>query len=159
MFFAIHCLRRKDGTYARHASAFAKHQTNRSRIPCRRQNSARPSAIWPCFYGTRVPIKNLFDSLAAGETMEAFLDGFEGVSREQALAVLDLASNDLLDELGRLSTPVAIYFGISPSCDGAATGPISDRSATRWKAFMCRSLMVALPTSERPTRIAPSRAK
>ena len=56
----------------------------------------------PCFYATRVPIKNLFDSLAAGETLEEFLDGFEGVSREQALGVLDLASKDLLDDLGRL---------------------------------------------------------
>ncbi len=56
----------------------------------------------PCFYGTRVPIKNLFDSLAAGETLEDFLDGFEGVTREQALAVLDLASDDLVDDLGRL---------------------------------------------------------
>ena len=53
----------------------------------------------PCFYGMRVPIKNLFDSIAAGESWEEFLDGFEGVSREQALGVLDLASNDLLDDL------------------------------------------------------------
>ena len=53
----------------------------------------------PCFYGTRVPVKNLFDSLAAGESLEEFLDGFEGVSREQALAVLNLAGNDLLDDL------------------------------------------------------------
>lgn len=56
----------------------------------------------PCFYGTRVPIKNLFDSLAAGETMDEFLDGFEGVSREQALAVLELARNDLLTDLQTL---------------------------------------------------------
>ena len=56
----------------------------------------------PAFYGTRVPIKNLFDSLAAGETLEEFLDGFEGVSREQALAVLELASADLLADLENL---------------------------------------------------------
>jgi uncharacterized protein (DUF433 family) len=53
----------------------------------------------PCFYGTRVPIKNLFDSLAAGESLDDFLDGFEGVTREQALAVLELASEDLLSDL------------------------------------------------------------
>jgi uncharacterized protein (DUF433 family) len=35
----------------------------------------------PCFYGTRVPIKNLFDSIAAGESVDEFLDGFEGVTR------------------------------------------------------------------------------
>ena len=56
----------------------------------------------PCFYGTRVPIKNLFDSLAAGETLDEFLDGFEGVSREQASALLELAGEDLLSELEKL---------------------------------------------------------
>jgi uncharacterized protein (DUF433 family) len=61
-------------------------------------NPARVSGT-PCFYGTRVPIKNLFDSLAAGETLDEFLDGFEGVNREQAIAVLDLAGGDLLRDL------------------------------------------------------------
>ena len=53
----------------------------------------------PCFYGTRVPVKTLFDSLAAGETLEQFLDDFEGVSREQAEALLELAGSHLLDDL------------------------------------------------------------
>lgn len=53
----------------------------------------------PCFYGTRVPIKSLFDSFAAGETLEQFLDDFEGVTREQARAVLALGSTALLSEL------------------------------------------------------------
>jgi uncharacterized protein (DUF433 family) len=61
-------------------------------------NPARVSGA-PCFYGTRVPLKNLFDSIAAGETLEDFLDGFEGVTREQAVAVLDLAGKDLLSDL------------------------------------------------------------
>ena len=64
-------------------------------------NPARVSGA-PCFYGTRVPLKNLFDTLAAGETLDDFLDGFEGVSREQATTVLTLAGDDLLDDLGRL---------------------------------------------------------
>ena len=53
----------------------------------------------PCFYGTRVPIKTLFDSLAAGQTLEEFLDDFEGVSREQAEALLQLAGSHLLEDL------------------------------------------------------------
>lgn len=53
----------------------------------------------PCFYGTRVPIKNLFDYLAGGQSLEAFLDDFEGVSREQADAVLQLAKESLLADL------------------------------------------------------------
>lgn len=53
----------------------------------------------PCFYGTRVPIKTLFDSLAAGQILEEFLDDFEGVSREQAGVLLDLAGSHLVEEL------------------------------------------------------------
>ena len=56
----------------------------------------------PCFFGTRVPIKTLFDCLALGDTIDDFLDGFEGVDREQAEAALGLAGEGLLDELGRL---------------------------------------------------------
>lgn len=36
------------------------------------------------FAATRVPVKNLVDYLAAGDTLEEFLDDFPGVSREQA---------------------------------------------------------------------------
>ncbi len=42
------------------------------------------------FNGTRVPVKNLFDYLEAGETIESFLEDFEGVSREQVLHLLEL---------------------------------------------------------------------
>ncbi len=55
----------------------------------------------PCFYGTRVPIKTLFDALAAGETLGQFLDDFEGVTREQAEAVLELTGSHLLSDLPR----------------------------------------------------------
>jgi uncharacterized protein (DUF433 family) len=53
----------------------------------------------PCFYGTRVPIKNLFDYLEGGQSFETFLEDFEGVSREQADAVLRLAMDSLLEHL------------------------------------------------------------
>ena len=53
----------------------------------------------PCFYGTRVPIQNLFDYLEGGEPLDDFLDGFPGVTREQAIAVLELARSGLLAEL------------------------------------------------------------
>ncbi len=52
-----------------------------------------------CFYGTRVPIQNLFDYLEGGEPLDDFLEGFPGVTREQAIAVLELARNGLLAEL------------------------------------------------------------
>src|SRR3954465_14220320 len=53
----------------------------------------------PCFYATRVPIKNLFDYLESGYTLDQFLDDFEGVTREQATGVLELARGGLLGEL------------------------------------------------------------
>jgi uncharacterized protein (DUF433 family) len=53
----------------------------------------------PCFYGTRVPIKNLFDYIEGGHTLNDFLEGFPGVTREQAIAVLELAQSGLLAEL------------------------------------------------------------
>ncbi len=64
-------------------------------------NPARVSGA-PCFFGTRVPIKTLFDVLAAGDTLEQFLDDFEGVDREQAVGVMELASCDLTDGLEAL---------------------------------------------------------
>ena len=53
----------------------------------------------PCFYGTRVPVKTLFDYLEGGQSLETFLEDFEGVSREQADAVLRLAMDSLLEHL------------------------------------------------------------
>jgi uncharacterized protein (DUF433 family) len=43
----------------------------------------------PVFRGTRVPVQNLFDYLEGGETLDAFLLQFPGVSRAQAIAVLE----------------------------------------------------------------------
>ena len=45
----------------------------------------------PVFVGTRVPLKNLIDYLAAGDSLDDFLDDFPSVTREQAVAALDIA--------------------------------------------------------------------
>jgi uncharacterized protein (DUF433 family) len=45
----------------------------------------------PVFYGTRVPIRNLFDYLETGESIDYFLDDFEGVKRGQVLKVLEMS--------------------------------------------------------------------
>lgn len=45
----------------------------------------------PVFYGTRVPIKNLFDYLETGDTIETFLDDFDGVKKEQVMKVLEMS--------------------------------------------------------------------
>jgi uncharacterized protein (DUF433 family) len=66
-----------------------------------------PGLIWtdpermsgaPCFDKTRVPITHLFEYLEGGESLESFLVDFEGVTREQAVGVLELAKRGLLEE-------------------------------------------------------------
>jgi uncharacterized protein (DUF433 family) len=42
----------------------------------------------PCFAGTRVPVSYLWEYLIKGKTLETFLEDFEGVPREEAVAVL-----------------------------------------------------------------------
>ena len=43
----------------------------------------------PCFVGTRVPVKSLFDYLEAGDSLDEFLEQFPTVSREAAVNVLE----------------------------------------------------------------------
>ena len=54
----------------------------------------------PVFVGTRVPLKNLIDYLAGGDTLDQFLDDFPSVGRQQAIAALELAK-DLLSSRAR----------------------------------------------------------
>ena len=49
----------------------------------------------PVFVGTRVPVQSLFDYLAAGDNLDVFLNAFPTVSREQAVATLEFASEIL----------------------------------------------------------------
>lgn len=52
----------------------------------------------PVFTGTRVPVKNLFDYLEEGDSLEVFLGQFPSVSREVAVAVLEQARNALVHD-------------------------------------------------------------
>ena len=58
----------------------------------------------PVFFGTRVPIKNLFDYLETGDSIQIFLEDFEGVSRKQVIKVLEMSqklietSSNILNE-------------------------------------------------------------
>ncbi len=51
------------------------------------------------FKGTRVPVEALFDNLAAGMSLDDFLENFPTVERAQVEAVLKLASEDLIARL------------------------------------------------------------
>ena len=48
-----------------------------------------------CFTGTRVPIQNLFDYREGTSSLEDFLEDFPSVSREKAVAILEVARERL----------------------------------------------------------------
>ena len=50
----------------------------------------------PVFRGTRVPVRALMDCLEAGDRIDEFLRDFPTVTREQAVAVLELAREALV---------------------------------------------------------------
>ena len=48
------------------------------------------------FTSTRVPVQHLLDYIEGGDTLDDFLEGFPTVSREQAIAFLEMAKDALL---------------------------------------------------------------
>lgn len=50
------------------------------------------------FAGTRVPIKNMCDYIEGGEDLGEFLDDFPSVSKNAAVAVLEMAKRTLTTE-------------------------------------------------------------
>lgn len=53
----------------------------------------------PVFSGTRVPVKNLFDYLQGGDSIEDFLLDYPSVTKEQVSTLLALAENILTFKL------------------------------------------------------------
>jgi uncharacterized protein (DUF433 family) len=53
----------------------------------------------PCFVGTRVPVRYLWEYLIKGKSLDSFLDDFEGVPREEAVAALQQAFDLLFEGL------------------------------------------------------------
>ncbi len=53
----------------------------------------------PVFKGTRVPVEALIDHLVAGDSLDVFLKSFPSVTREQAVAFIELASRAALAEI------------------------------------------------------------
>ncbi len=49
----------------------------------------------PVFAGTRVPVQTLIDYLEAGDRLDDFLEDFPTVTRDQAVAALELAHEAL----------------------------------------------------------------
>ena len=55
----------------------------------------------PIFTGTRVPVQALFDYIEAGDPLDEFLDDFPNVSREHAVAVLEMARQAAIAEASK----------------------------------------------------------
>jgi uncharacterized protein (DUF433 family) len=54
----------------------------------------------PVVRGTRVPFQALLDYLEGGQPLDEFLDDFPTVTRDAAVAALELASTVLVGRLG-----------------------------------------------------------
>ena len=52
----------------------------------------------PVFAGTRVPVRILFDYLEAGDSLDVFLDEYPQITRDVAVAALELAKNGLVGD-------------------------------------------------------------
>ncbi|HEY4940317.1 MAG TPA: DUF433 domain-containing protein [Rhizomicrobium sp.] len=53
----------------------------------------------PVFFGTRVPVETVFDFLKGGKSIDAFVDAFPSVRREQVSALLKQATDSLLESV------------------------------------------------------------
>lgn len=53
----------------------------------------------PVFIGTRVPARTLLDYLEGGDTLDEFLAHFPSVTREQAIAALEMGTSLLLERV------------------------------------------------------------
>jgi len=55
----------------------------------------------PIFTGTRVPVQTLFDYIEGGDALDVFLEDFPNVSREHAIAVLEMAQRAAVSEAAK----------------------------------------------------------
>lgn len=55
----------------------------------------------PVFAGTRVAVQALFDYIEGGDPLDEFLDDFPNVTREHAVAVLEMARRAAIREASK----------------------------------------------------------
>jgi len=60
----------------------------------------------PVFMGTRVTIQTLIDHIAAGDSIDRFLEGFPTVKREQVVQFLDESAAALIAKADTCATTV-----------------------------------------------------
>jgi uncharacterized protein (DUF433 family) len=87
----------------------------------------------PCFYGTRVAVKVLFDYLKGGHTVEDFLEGFPPVTREQAEIVLDASQGSLYETLRAETRQKELAHLNGLLLDGINSGEATPMTADDWQ--------------------------
>ena len=90
-----------------------------------RRNVAYPSRVSLYTSATDADRKVMLDYLEAGETIDDFLEGFPSVTREQAVAALEVASEEGVYQVGRslsqaLLWPTTLPVPVVVSPDGPA---------------------------------------
>lgn len=51
----------------------------------------------PVFFGTRVPIQNLYDYLESGESIDDFINDFDTITKKQVVQVLEISKNLIIN--------------------------------------------------------------
>lgn len=74
--------------------------THWNECPAVEQTPGRVSGAW-VFSGTRIPLFALYENLAAGATVEEFVEWFPGVEERQVRAVLEHEAETLRTALAR----------------------------------------------------------
>jgi uncharacterized protein (DUF433 family) len=49
----------------------------------------------PCFRGTRLPVRVLFEYLGRGHSTQEFIDAFDGVPSDMVIGVLEVAAREM----------------------------------------------------------------
>lgn len=63
----------------------------------------------PCFRGTRVPAKSLFDYLESGHTLDDFLLDFPSVTREQSLSAIQASQESFAAASPKISDEPRVH--------------------------------------------------
>ena len=74
--------------------------TDWNECPAVEQTPGRVSGAW-VFSGTRIPLFALYENLAAGATVDEFVEWFPGVEEQQVRAVLEHEAQALRAALAR----------------------------------------------------------
>jgi uncharacterized protein (DUF433 family) len=74
-----------------------------SQCPVVESVPGKVSGAW-VLRGTRMPVATIFENLEAGANIDDILEWFDGITREQVVAVIDFAARSAAP---RLETPIS----------------------------------------------------